>query len=258
MSKSRRTKVHTYNRDSNQWQDHERSLIAEIPLQVMVNGEYLATLNRTPGNDFFLATGFLYYQGLIDCSEDILSHRLTAAEKELSLSPLTTDTIHFEIRKATPNLRPASAAAIWSLISPQSGKKLNPAFVLAPRLIAGLPEEMIKEQKLYMTTAGAHAVALINRDGRILHCEEDVGRTNALDKIVGYCITSRIEMNSLGALFSGRINLEMAVKIARAGFSLIFSISAPTATAVEILQAIGVTYAGSLKNGSFTLFNGSR
>ncbi|HIE07144.1 MAG TPA: hypothetical protein EYP64_03775, partial [Desulfarculaceae bacterium] len=67
-----------------------------------------------------------------------------------------------------------------------------------------------------------------------------------------------IEMNSLGALFSGRINLEMAVKIARAGFSLIFSVSAPTATAVEILQVIGVTYAGSLRGGSFTIFNGSR
>ncbi len=258
MSKSHRTKVRTYDRDSGKWRNHERSLIAEIPLQIMVNGEYLATLNRTPGNDFSLASGFLYYQGLIDCSEDILTHRLTAAEDELSLSPLTTDTIHFEIRKPTPNLRPASAAAIWSLISPQAGKKLNPAFVLDPQLVTGLPDEMIKEQKLYMTTAGAHAVALISRDGRILHCEEDVGRTNALDKIVGYCITNRLKMNSLGALFSGRINLEMAVKITRAEFPLILSVSAPTATAVEILQAIGVTYAGSLKNGSFTLFNGSR
>jgi FdhD protein len=254
MMKSRRTAVRSYNRDSDQWQDHERSLIVEIPLRIMVNGEYLATLNRTPGNDLLLGLGFLYYQGLINHPEDILNHHLAVTEKELSLAPLTTDTINFDLQKPTPHPRPQSAAAIWSTIQPQADKNRNRTGPLPAQLIADLPDEMIKEQKLYTTTAGAHAVALLNKDGSILHCEEDVGRANALDKIVGYCVSKRIAMNSLGALFSGRINLEMAVKIARAGFPLVFSVSAPTATAVEILRALGISYTGSLKKRSFTLF----
>ena len=257
MNKSRRTAIRTYNRHTNQWAEHERSLIIEIPLRIIVNGEHLATLNRTPGNDFILATGFLYYQGLIDHSEDILSHDLAAVNKEFSLNPLTTDTISFEIKKPAPGRRSESAASIWSRIGPQIEKNHEHNFTLAPQLIAGLPDEMIKEQQLYTSTAGAHAVALLSRDGRILHCEEDVGRTNALDKIVGYCLTHRLDMNTSGALFSGRINLEMAVKIARAGFRLILSVSAPTATAVAVLKELEVTYIGSLKGESFTLFNGS-
>ena len=116
---------------------------------------------------------------------------------------------------------------------------------------------MRQHQQLYTSTAGAHAVALVNKNGKILHCEEDVGRTNALDKIVGYCLCNKIEMGSLAALFSGRINLEMAVKIVRAGFPLALSISAPTAGAVKILKQAGITYAGSLQEPAFTLFCGS-
>jgi len=257
MHKSRHFKVHSYDRDTDRWQDHDRSLIVEIPLQIMVNGEYLATLNRTPGSDLLLVTGFLYYQGLINNAEDILSHQLTSAEKELSRSALTSDTIHFKIKKPTPNLRPQSAASLWSQLQPNLKKSRPQPFALAPQLIAGLPDEMIKEQELYKSTAGAHAVALIDQNGRILHCAEDVGRTNALDKIVGHCVSRQIDMSSFGALFSGRINLEMAVKIARAGFPLIFSVSAPTATAVAVLKELGVTYTGSLKGNSFTLFNGA-
>ena len=257
MHKSWCFKVRSYDRDADQWREHERSLIVEIPLLIMVNGEYLATLNRTPGDDFLLASGFLYYQGLIDGPEDILNHQLNPAEKELSGAARTSDTIHFTIKKPTPNLRPQSAAALWSKLRPYLKKNRRQPFTLAPQLITGLPDEMIKEQELYKSTAGAHAVALIGQDGRILHCAEDVGRTNALDKVVGHCVSKQINMSDCGALFSGRINLEMAVKIARAGFPLIFSVSAPTAAAVAVLKELGVTYTGSLKGKSFTLFNGS-
>ena len=257
MIKSCRISAYTYNRDSGKWQNEERSLIMEIPLQIWINGEHLVTLHRTPGNEFLLATGYLYYQGLINHHQDISAQRLVVAEKSAPSSPLSTDSVRLNIKKPTAAATPLTASAIWSVIAPQVEKNQPQPFFIAPHLIADLPEKMIKEQKLYTSTAGAHAVALVNKAGKILHCEEDVGRTNALDKIVGYCVTNKIEMSSLGALFSGRINLAMAVKIARAGFPLIFSISAPTAGAVELLKQTGVTYAGSLKGGSFTLFCGT-
>ena len=257
MIKSCHASAYTYNCASGQWQSKERSLIMEIPLQIWVNEKHLVTLHRTPGNDFLLATGYLYYQGLINDCRDILTQRLVTAEEDTVESPLATDSVHFNIKKQTPTIKPLTAALIWSVISPQTRETPARPFALDPQLIASLPDEMIKEQELYTSTAGAHAVALVDNKGCILHCEEDVGRTNALDKIVGYCITNNIAMNSLGALFSGRINLEMAVKISRAGFPMIFSVSAPTASAVEILKQAGVTYAGSLKGASFTLFCGS-
>ncbi len=256
MIKSHKFSTFTYEPTSGQWQRAERLLIAEIPLQIWINGEHLVTLHRTPGNEFLLATGFLYYQGLINRQTDIAAHRLVSAAPG-SKSPLATDSLRLTINNPISAVTPMTAAAIWTVIAPQIEKASPQPFFLAAHLIPPLPEAMRRQQELYTTTAGAHAVALINKDGKILHCEEDVGRANALDKIVGYCVNHKIDMGSLAALFSGRINLEMAVKIAKAGFPLVFSISAPTAGAVQILKQVGITYVGSLQKSSFTLFCGS-
>ncbi len=256
MIKSSRVSAFIYNQSSGQWQSTERSLIAEVPLQIWINGEHLATLHRTPGNEFFLATGFLYYQGLINQHADISAQRLVSASTD-NKSPLATDSVRLTINKPISAVSPLTAAAIWTIIAPQIEKSPPRPFFLAAPLIPALPEAMRQHQQLYTKTAGAHAVALINQDGKILHCEEDVGRTNALDKIVGYCVCNKIEMKSLAALFSGRINLEIAVKIVRAGFPLALSISAPTASAVKIMKQAGITYVGSLQKPDFTLFCGT-
>ena len=256
MIKSYEVPTFVYDRASDQWQSAERLLIAEVPLQIWINGEHLVTLHRTPGNEFLLATGFLYYQGLINRQDDISAQRLVSAPTD-NKSPLATDSVRLTINKPISAVSSLTAAAIWTVIAPQIEKSPPQPFFLAASLIPPLPEAMLRHQQLYTTTAGAHAVALLNKDGKILHCEEDVGRTNALDKIVGYCVRNKIEMGSLAALFSGRINLEMAVKIARAGFPLVLSISAPTAGAVRILKQVGVTYVGSLRESSFTLFCGT-
>lgn len=256
MIKSYKVSSFIYDHDASSWESSERPLIAEVPLQIWINGDHLATLHRTPGNEFLLATGFLYYQGLINRQADIAAQRLVSATVDKQ-SPLATDSVRLTIKKTISAVSPLTAGAIWTLIGPQIEKSPPESFFLAAPLISPLPEAMRQHQKLYNSTAGAHAVALINQDGKILHCEEDVGRANALDKIVGYCVHNKIAMGSLAALFSGRINLEMAVKIARAGFPLVLSVSAPTAGAVEILKKAQITYAGSLRGSSFTLYCGS-
>ena len=256
MNKSTKVSAFTYDRDSNQWQSIERPLISEIPLQIWINGEHLVTLHRTPGNEFFLASGFLFYQGLINQHDDISAQRLVSAEDD-NKSPLANDCVRLTINKSVTAISRLTAGAIWTVIAPQIEKSPPRPFYLAANQIPLLPKAMEHHQELYTTTAGAHAVALVNKTGKILHCEEDVGRTNALDKIVGYCLCNKIEMSSLAALFSGRINLEMAVKIARSGFPMVLSISAPTDGAVQILKQVGITYVGSLRESSFTLFCGS-
>ncbi|NPA25736.1 MAG: formate dehydrogenase accessory sulfurtransferase FdhD [Deltaproteobacteria bacterium] len=258
MIKSNRVPTYSYNPDKGQWQVDERTLVREVPLQIWVNGELLVTLHRTPGNEFFLAAGFLYYQGLIDSLEDITARRLVSATDDVRANnPLAADSVRLTIRPPATAISRLTAAAIWTIIAPQVCEKRPDPFLLPPRLIPDLPDKLFSHQQLYESTAGAHAVALLNRDGRILHCEEDVGRTNALDKIVGYCIFNKIDMRSVAALFSGRINLEMAVKIARAGFPLALSISAPTAGAVAVLKQTGMAYVGSLQKKPVTLFCGS-
>ena len=256
MNKSTKVSAFSYDRATKQWQSIERPLISEIPLQIWINGEHLVTLHRTPGNEFFLASGFLYYQGLINQHDDISAQRLVSAEDD-SKSPLANDSVRLTINKSITAISRLTAGAIWTVIAPQIEKSSPRPFYLAANQIPLLPKAMENHQELYTATAGAHAVALVNKTGKILHCEEDVGRTNALDKIVGYCLYNKIEMSSLAALFSGRINLEMAVKIARASFPMVLSISAPTDGAVQILKKAGITYVGSLRESSFTLFCGS-
>lgn len=256
MIKSSKVSTFIYDRASSQWKSAERPLITEIPLQIWINGEHLVTLHRTPGNEFLLATGFLFYQGLINQHDDISAQRLVSAPDN-SNSPLATDSVRLTINKSIFAITRLTAGAIWTVIAPQIEKSSPHPFFLAAPLIPPLPKAMGRHQELYSSTAGAHAVALVNKDGKILHCEEDVGRANALDKIVGFCLCNKIDMSSLAALFSGRINLEMAVKITRAGFPMVLSISAPTAGAVQILKQAGITYVGSLRESSFTLFCGT-
>lgn len=254
--KSSRTEAYVYHSREARWQAEERPLVLEIPMQIWINGEHLTTLHRTPGNDLKLAAGYLYYQGLITRAEDITAHRLVMADRDKG-SPLAGDSLRLTIKESKAAISPLTASAIWTIFAAQTRKKQAPPFFLAAPLVTELPEKMHQQQQLFQNTAGAHAVALINRAGKILHCEEDVGRTNALDKLMGYCLLQKIDMRSLGALFSGRINLEMAVKICRAGFPLVLSISAPTAGAVAILKEAGINYVGSLRAHSFVLFNGS-
>ncbi|MBN2706110.1 MAG: formate dehydrogenase accessory sulfurtransferase FdhD [Deltaproteobacteria bacterium] len=256
MNKSQPFSAFTYEAAGRRWQSLDLALIAEIPLQIWINGEHLVTLHRTPGNELFLAAGYLYYQGLISAPEDITAQRLIRITSEAS-SPLANDSLRLTIKTPSTAISALTAGAIWTIIQPQSEKpRIKPLPPPASRLTE-LPEKMRQRQQLYQTTAGAHAVALVDETGEILHCEEDVGRTNALDKLVGYCLCQKIDMTTRGAVFSGRINLEMAVKIIRAGFPLVFSFSAPTAGAVRLLKLADITYAGSLRAGSFTLFCGS-
>ncbi|HDS15482.1 MAG TPA: sulfurtransferase FdhD [Proteobacteria bacterium] len=256
MNKSQPFSAFSYEVDGQRWQRFQPALITEIPLQIWINGEHLVTLHRTPGNELFLAAGYLYYQGLISCPEDIKAQRLITLTSETA-SPLACDSLRLTIKTPRTAISALTAGAIWTIIQPQRENPRSKPFSLPPSSLTELPAKMHQRQQLYQTTAGAHAVAIVDESGEILHCEEDVGRTNALDKLVGYCLCQKIDMTSQGAVFSGRINLEMAVKIVRAGFPLVFSFSAPTAGAVRLLEQADIAYAGSLRAGSFTLFCGS-
>ena len=258
MKKSCSPPILNYDAASRRWQPGTRPLIREVPLEIKVNAQLLTTLHRTPGNEKRLATGFLFYQGLIEAAAGIKSSSLIPGHREPG-RPLTADTLEMVLEAAPAGrLERRTAAAVWSALVPRLSDRQPPEpFLLPPELIPELPDRMFARQQLYESTAGAHAVALLDAAGTILHCEEDVGRTNALDKIVGYCLEQELDRTRVAALFSGRINLEMAVKIARAGFPLVLSISAPTAAAVEILKQIGITYIGSLQKKPLTLFCGT-
>ena len=256
MSKSSPTPILEYDPEKRRWQPGKRPLVRELPLEIRVDGKVLTTLHRSPGSEKRLAAGFLFYQRLIEKGDEITACNLVTASRQPDQLP-ATDLLEISLAgNRAGTVQRLTATAIWEAIAPAGAPKTPEPFPLAPELIPDLPNRLFAHQQLYETTAGAHAVALLDSQGRILHCEEDVGRTNALDKIVGYCLEKEIERRSVAALFSGRINLEMAVKIARAGFPLALSISAPTAPAVAILKRAGITYIGSLQKKPLTLFCG--
>jgi len=256
VSKSSPTPILEYDPVSRSWQPGCRTLVREIPLEIRVNGAFLTILHRSPGSEERLAAGFLFYQGLIAEGGEITACRFIPGNRDADRI-LAPDRLEITLQgNHDKDVRRLSATAIWSAITPAGDRPKAKPFALSPELIPELPERLFAHQQLYEATAGAHAVALLDAAGRILHCEEDVGRTNALDKIVGYCLEKDLARDAMAALFSGRINLEMAVKIARAGFPLALSLSAPTAPAVEILKQAGLTYIGSLQKRPLTLFCG--
>jgi FdhD protein len=216
----------------------ERRLIPEAPLEITVNGRPLTVAWRTPGTDELLAAGALFNRGLITGSDDIIALHLIPGSGDAGAERM-------ECVIRNPGNTAKAAVSPGTTIAP-APCRLHPDLAT----LLALPDDMTSRQELYHSSRAAHAVGLYRPDGTWLACLEDAGRTNALEKAIGYCIMNGLEQTELVAVFSGRINTDMATRIVTAGFPVAISISAPTDRAVALLRGTGCLYYGSVRNGS--------
>lgn len=212
----------------------ERRLIHETPLAITVNDRPLTVVWRTPGTDELLAAGMLFNRGLISGRGDIVSLDVIPQSRGDA-----TDRVACIIRGQ------GNAAKAGGTASPVAPARSHPDL----RTLLALPDDMTSRQQLYRRSRAAHAVGLYRPDGTWIACLEDAGRTNALEKAIGYGIMNDLERSQLVAVFSGRINTDMATRIIGAGLTVAISISAPTAGAVALLRTAGCLYYGSVRGG---------
>lgn len=241
-------------------------LAVEEPLELRLAGESFTVTMRTPGHDFELVAGFLVAEGIISSAEHLRSLRYCAGTDErgnqtynvidAALDPGLPPTSLLRTR----NVLTTSACGICGTTSIDAVEKTLPAgrtdmLRLPAETLLRLPELMRGEQALFSKTGGVHAAGLFDAEGTLLCLREDVGRHNAVDKVVGWALTQgRLPLSGTVLQVSGRASFELVQKAALAGIEMLSAVGAPSSLAVDLAERSGLTLAGFSRGRSINLY----
>jgi FdhD protein len=237
------------------------TISVEEPLELQVNGRPLAVTMRTPGDDVDLAHGFLLTEGVITDPSDVLVAKhcmdtsLNVLEIKLrpDLAPPATDpTRHFYTASSCGTCGKASieAVRVASIFS-----VADDPVVIAPAVLSALPDLLRSRQKAFARTGGLHAAGLFTPAGEAVCIREDVGRHNAVDKVLGWALRSgKLPLTGHILLVSGRASFELTQKATMAGVPVLAAVSAPSTLAVDLAAEIGLTLVGFLRGQSMNVY----
>lgn len=236
------------------------SLAVEEPLEVRLSGKAFTITMRTPGHDIDLALGFLVGEGVIRSREDVLTVRSLDAAVDVVLAP--------HVPPPDPSLErhvyTSSACGVCGSASLEAVDKVARFDVAAdpvtvsPDLLAGLPDRLRERQSVFDSTGGLHAAGLFDATGRLLAVREDVGRHNAVDKVVGWALREGlVPLRGHVLQVSGRASFELAQKARLAGVPVLAAVSAPSSLAAELADDAGMTLVGFSRAGRFTVYTGA-
>lgn len=245
----------------------EDVVIEEAPLQIILTygsensrtTESLSVTMRTPGDDHNLVIGFLFGEGIIQSATDVTG--ITHTDENTLIAALAPH-VTFDATKQKRNFVTSSACGFCGktdlAIMPQQQNSNNSSFQIHSSVLMQLPAQLNNAQNLFTQTGGAHAVALFNSNGELIHISEDVGRHNAMDKLIGaMLLKNALPLSHHIVLFSGRLGYELVQKAAAAGIPAIAAIGAPTSLAIDIAKESGITVTGFLKENSFNIYCGT-
>lgn len=249
-----RCEVVVYGRDTASGEPSVRTVIREAALVIGVNGKSDYAIMRTPGHDRELAVGFLFTEGMINGVGDLTM--LTQCQD--TPDSLIVRTVDEAAQVVSRNLVVNSSCGLCGRADIDELVKGLPTVSsdvhLDPKILNDLPSAVRAAQTLFDSTGATHAAALFDIQGQVLVVREDVGRHNAVDKVIGYALMARQPLHSLGLFLSGRTSLELIVKAARAKISIVVSVSAPTDAAVTVAERLGIAVVGFARGTGFTVY----
>lgn len=235
-------------------------VIVEEPLWIQLDGTLVSTTMRTPGHDYELAAGFLHAEGLLgDATVTGVRYCADGPAVESEFNVVTVETGGLA-PEPTPRL--GSTSSSCGLCGADAIDELTDRLVrfedparFDPLLLADVAEKVRGEQELFDKTGAVHAAASFDADGSIRIVREDIGRHNAVDKVVGrMLLDGELPAAELGLYVSGRASFEMVQKAWAGGFATIVSVSAPSALAVETATAANMQLAGFLRDGEINVY----
>jgi FdhD protein len=241
------------------------TIAAEEPLEVRVDRKPLSVTMRTPGHDLDLALGFLFTEGVIRSADDVRTAQLCAGDQE----PNTYNVVEVALRTGVPapvtdpsrNFYTTSSCGVCGKASIEAVRTrsvypvaTDPAPV-DPVTLTALPAALRRAQRAFDTTGGLHAAGLFTVDGRLVVVREDVGRHNAVDKVVGWAVRDRrLPLSGHVLLVSGRASFELTQKASMAGIPVLAAVSAPSTLAVELADEVGLTLVGFLRGTTMNVY----
>ncbi|MBP5972922.1 formate dehydrogenase accessory sulfurtransferase FdhD [Brasilonema sp. CT11] len=256
--------------EKGQVRPRQDQLTTEEPLEIrLVSPEKtIAITMRTPGADFELAAGFLYSEGVISCKEDI--QRMSyCVDKSVEIEQ-RYNIVNVTLREGlNPDLQPlerhfytTSACGVCGKASLEALRLrgcpvILPQPIVTAEMIYDLPDKLRAAQGIFKATGGLHAAALFDAQGQLLNLHEDVGRHNALDKLIGSALLSeQLPLSDHIVMVSGRSSFEILQKSTAAGVPIVCSVSAPSSLAVSVAKEFGITLIGFLRGERFNVYTG--
>lgn len=260
-----------------QYSPRQDILAVEAPLEIQLawteNGkrrrESIAVTMRTPIHDFQLATGFLFSEGIITSSKDVLQIRYgdNAQIEDLQGNVVVVElegNISVEIEKLNRHFYTTSSCGVCGkatieLVQSHTCYYLPPDTPkISVQTLYQLPQKLEQKQNLFGQTGGIHAAALFTSNGELQYLCEDVGRHNALDKVIGFSLQWKaLPLKNSILLVSGRASFELIQKALMAGIPILAAVGAPSSLAVELADTYGMTLIGFLRNGQCNVYTGA-
>jgi FdhD protein len=249
-------------------------LAAEEPLGIRIGGQAVTLTMRTPGDDIDLAAGFLVSEGIVACAADIASIRICGGADcghgDHRAGGVGGNIADVELRaglRVSPGLRRnfmttsacgvCGKASIAELEVAGRFRLADDQCLVAPEVLARLPDELRRAQRVFERTGGLHAAGLFSATGDLLVVREDVGRHNAVDKVVGWAVRDdRLPLTGTVLMVSGRASFELVQKAILAGVPVLAAVSAPSSLAAELAEHSGLTLVGFLRGGSMNVYSG--
>ncbi|MEV7395560.1 formate dehydrogenase accessory sulfurtransferase FdhD [Aeromicrobium sp. NPDC092404] len=265
---TRRTKVTRFVPDGTATV-REDALAVEEPLEIRVRGTSFSVTMRSPGDDFDLVAGFLVSEGVIWSADQLVSMRFCAGTDDNGLQ--TFNVIDAELSADTPpidaslerRVYTSSSCGICGTASIDAVHKaahfghLDDATSWDHALLGALPDRLREHQKVFDRTGGVHAAGLFDASGELLCLREDVGRHNAVDKVVGWALREgRLPLTGTALQVSGRASFELVQKAHMAGIAVLAAVSAPSSLAVEHAESAGLTLVGFSRGSGFNAYAG--
>jgi FdhD protein len=251
-----------------EWDDgHIRSvqdsLAAEEPLEIRLAGTPISVTMRTPGNDLELASGFLLTEGIIQSRDQIGAIKSIVSQNTTKANVVEVELHYSDFNSADlqRNFFAASSCGICGKASIEAVRvrglqQPDRDFRFDPELLCLLPDTLRAQQAVFSRTGGLHAAALFDAAGKLLALREDIGRHNAVDKIIGWALREGLLPLSAHVLVvSGRGGFEIAQKSLAAGIPILASVSAPSSLAVKLARELGLTLVGFLRGRRFVVYS---
>jgi FdhD protein len=248
----------------------QETLVAEEPLEIRAGAQPIAVTMRTPGDDFDLVSGFCWTEGLLAKPDDLQTLRYCAGVDADGRN--SYNVIDLALAEDATPIRPSvsrnfyttSSCGVCGKASIDAIRVRSPfdlcadAVQISATMLAGLPDALRSAQKVFDRTGGLHAAGLFSADAELLALREDVGRHNAVDKVVGWALRERrLPLSGTVLMVSGRASFELVQKAYLAGIPVLAAVSAPSTLAAEFADDVGMTLVGFLRGASMNVYAGA-
>lgn len=254
-----------------EWTEAPDAVVSEEPLQLMLDGEALSVVMRTPGEDIELCLGLMFSEGIVRTKKDLRGVRISAeageSEKAIEVEPILVESNQIDVRlSGKPRRKPersmlsSSGCGVCGTVLIEDLRRdlavLPPGPLVDPALLPGLVDRLRSGQDVFDRTGGLHAAGLFTPDGELVYLKEDIGRHNAVDKVVGRAfLDDRLPAGDSVLVVSGRAGYEVVQKSISAGITVLAAVGAPSSLAVALAREFDQTLVGFLKPGRFNVYS---